>query len=381
MIYLDHAASTPVKTEVATAMLLYLSNDRLTANPSSSHDAGREARAALESLRERVALHFDCQPAEVVFNSGGSEGDTHALVGTVRAVLATGNRRPRVVVGAIEHESVVQAARFCRELGAEVEAVPCDGNGLVATEALYATLRRFSPQIVSIMAVNNEIGTVQPVAQIAELCQEYGAAYHCDAVRAVGHGLGWIQRNNRVSMLSASAHKFGGPRGTGVLIVRHQPYRAAPASLICGGSQEHGLRAGTENLASAAGFAVALDLASAEEATRIEALRSSLEQRLRDRWPQCVIHGEDAPRATGVTSVALPGANGAELQRQLDERGIYVGVGSACHGDSSGVASPTLAAMGVAPDVAIATLRISLGWSTTQEEIDALFGALGELVR
>jgi len=362
-------------------MRRYLEDPELMANPSSSHSAGRLARSMYEQLRGRVAAHFNCEPADVIFNSGGSEGDTHALVGTVRALLASGNRRPRLAVSAVEHEAVVQAARFCRELGAEVEAIPCDGSGLVALEALHHNLRRFSPQLVSVMAVNNEIGVVQPVAQVADLCREFGAAYHCDAVRAVGHGLGWIERDKRITMLTATAHKFGGPRGSGVLVLRGgTPFFSRPAALVCGGSQEQGLRAGSESLAGAAGFAEALDLADPPEAKRIDALRESLEQQLRERWPQCVFHGENAPRATGITSVAIPGADGASLQRALDERGICVGVGSACHGDQGGVSSPTLRAMGVAPELAAATLRISLGWKTTEEEVGQVVTVLGELM-
>ena len=382
MIYLDHAASTPVKPQVAAAMRRYLEDPELMANPNSSHSAGRLARSAYEQLRGRVAAHFNCEPREVIFNSGGSEGDTHALVGTVRALLASGNRRPRVAIGAVEHEAVVQAARFCKELGAQIEAIPCDSNGLVSADALHAALRRFSPELVSVMAVNNEIGSVQPVAQIADLCMEFGAGYHCDAVRAVGHGLGWIQRDPRITMLTATAHKFGGPRGSGVMITRGDGAvltRGGPAPLICGGGQERGLRAGTESLASAAGFIEALDLAEDAEAKRIDALRESFEQRLRERWPDCVIHGEGAPRATGITSVALPNADGAAMQHQLDERGICVGVGSACHGDQGGVASSTLRAMGVKPEVAAATLRISLGWNTREDELDTLLQNLIEL--
>jgi cysteine desulfurase len=330
-----------------------------------------------------VAAHFNCEPGEVIFNSGGSEGDTQALVGTVRALLASGNRRPRIAIGAIEHEAVVQAARFCRELGAEVTELRCDSHGLVSVDELHMTLRRFSPQLVSVMAVNNEIGSVQPVAQIADLCLEFGAGYHCDAVRAVGHGIGWIQRDPRITMLTATAHKFGGPRGSGVMVVRGNGAvltRGGPASLICGGGQEHGRRAGTESLAGAAGIAEALDRAEDAEAKQIDALRERFEQRLRERWPAVVIHGEAAPRATGISSFALPGADGAALQLQLDERHICVGVGSACHGAEGGVASPTLRAMGVKPEIAAATLRVSFGWTTTEDEVERLLEALAEIL-
>jgi cysteine desulfurase len=383
VIYLDHAASTPVKPQVAQAMRRYLEDLELMANPSSIHSAGRLARSAYEQLRGRVAAHFNCEPRDVIFNSGGSEGDTQALVGTVRSLLASGNRRPRIAISAIEHEAVVKAARFCKELGAEITEIACDDQGLVSVDALHMTLRRFSPQLVSVMAVNNEIGSVQPVAQIAELCAEFGAGYHCDAVRAVGHGLGWIQRDPRITLLTATAHKFGGPRGCGVMVVRGGGAvltRGGPAPLICGGGQEHGLRAGTESLAGAAGFAEALDLAEDAEAKRIDTLRESFEKRLRERWPDAVIHGDGAPRATGVCSFALPDADGAALQKALDKDGICVGVGSACHSDKGGVASPTLRAMGVKPETAAATLRVSFGWNSMEDEVTGLIQAMDALL-
>lgn len=379
-VYLDHAASTPLKPAVAVAMQPYLTDFALMANPSSSHAEGRAARAELERLCAAAALHFACEPRELIFNSGGTEGDNHAVLGVVRAELARGNRRPRIAVSALEHEAVVQAAQFGRELGAEIEAIRCDSTGVVQPEAVRATLRRFAPQLVCVMAVNNEIGTLQPVGLIAELCLEFGATYHCDAVRAVGHGLPAIQTDARVRLLNCTGHKFGGPRGVGLLVSRSVAAGSRVAPLIVGGGQESGARAGTENLAGIAGLVEALALATPAEAQELERLRVGLEETLRERWPDCRIHGSDAPRATGVTSVAFPGCSGLELAAGLDTRGISVGVGSACHSGTGGVSSPTLAAMGVDPELAAGTLRVSLGWSTTEEHVQRLLEALTELL-
>jgi cysteine desulfurase len=371
--YLDHAASSPVKPAVAEVMQRYLTEPELMGNPSSNHVLGRKAKAELERLRGEAAEHFACEPKEVIFNSGGSEGDNHALLGTVRSLLASGNKKPRIAVSAIEHEAVVQAAVFCRELGAQVQAIRCDSHGVVTAEAVRATLKEFSPQILSVMAVNNETGVVQPVEQIAELAYEFGALYHCDAVRSVGHGLPTIQRKQAVRILTATAHKFGGPRGSGVMILR-QPAPLAP--VICGGGQEGGMRAGTQNLAGIAGFVEALKLATDEEAARTEALREKLETRLLERCPGCVINGHGASRATHITSVSFPGKSGEILQLDLNLAGIAVGIGSACQSAKGSAGSSTLAAMGVTTEAAAGTLRISLGWSTTEEHVDAFLGQL-----
>jgi cysteine desulfurase len=335
-------------------MLPYLAEPDWMANPSSSHIDGQRAALALTECRARVAQHFACDPEHVVFNSGGSEGDTHALVGTAWLL----ERAVHVAVSRIEHEAVIEAGKRLRQLGHRVSYLPVTGDGLVPVEAVEQLITGDRPDLVSVMAVNNEIGTVQPVREIAALCQEREVVFHCDAVRAVGHGFGDLMRDPAISLLNCTAHKFGGPRGVGALIQRELKL----PQLVCGGGQEQGSRAGTENLASIVGLAAALDLANDEEAERVEDLRRRMEHELIARFPFCEIHGKLAPRATHVTSVSLKPKSAVRLQASLDELGVAVGTGSACHEDSDEITiSPVLAAMGVEEMLARGTLRSRLG--------------------
>lgn len=371
-IYLDHAATTPLKPRVAEAMHRALTDTETMANPSSDHLPGRNARAALDRLRRRVADKLFCQPEEVVFNSGGSEGDTQALVGTAQLI----DRPIHLAVSAIEHEAVLETAALLAHRGHRVSTIPVTGDGVVPVEAVEALLRDDRPDLVSVMAVNNEVGTVQPVREIAALCRQSDVIFHSDAVRAVGHGLESIVTDPNITLLNCTAHKFGGPRGVGVLVQRR--LRLPP--LICGGGQEQGSRAGTENLAGIAGLASALELATAEEAAGIEELRRWLENELVSRVPACEIHGKRAERATHITSVSFKPLSGYKLQAALDELGIAVGTGSACHDDGGVSISPVLEAMGVEEYLARGTLRISLGWSTTREELEQFLAHFIELL-
>lgn len=367
-IYLDHAATTPVKPAVAAAMQHFLTDQSTMGNPSSAHFAGRAARVTLDRLRERVAAHFICQPEEVVFNSGGSEGDTHALLGVALML----GRPVHLAISAIEHEAVQETAKLMAGQGHRVSTLPVTGDGEVPIEAVERLLREDRPDLVSVMAVNNETGVVQPVRAIAALCRQADVIFHTDAVRAVGHGLDGILTDPNINFLNGTAHKFGGPRGAGVLIQRR--LRLPP--LIRGGGQEQGSRAGTENLAGMAGFATALELATAAEAAAIEDLRRQLEYALVTEVPDCEIHGKRATRATHITSVSFKPRSGHKLQAALNELGIAVGTGSACHDDGAVSISPVLSAMGVEEFTARGTLRISLGWSTTAAEIEEFIGKL-----
>jgi len=371
-IYLDHAATTPLKPRVAEAMHRALTDAETMANPSSSHLPGRNARAALDRLRQRVADRLLCQAEEVVFNSGGSEGDTHALVGTAQHF----ERPIHLAVSAIEHEAALEAAGLLAHRGNRVSTIPVTGDGVVPVEAVETLLRDDRPDLVSVMAVNNEVGTVQPVREIAALCRQSDVVFHSDAVRAVGHGLESIVTDPNITLLNCTAHKFGGPRGVGALVQR----RLRLPQLICGGGQEQGSRAGTENLASIAGLASALELASAEEAAGIEELRRWLESELVSQVPSCEIHGKRATRATHITSVSFKPLSGYKLQAALDSLGIAVGTGSACHDDGGVSISPVLAAMGIEEYLARGTLRLSLGWSTTREELEQFLEHFIELL-
>jgi cysteine desulfurase len=373
-VYLDHAASTPIKPAVREAMLPYLTEPALLANPSSNHVPGRAAALALAQLRAQVAAHFQCAPGEVVFNSGGSEGDTQALLGTAWRL----GRPLTLAISTIEHEAVLVAAQRLEAQGHSVVRLPVTRDGVVDLNEAEHVIREQRPDLVSVMAVNNEVGTVQPVLELAALCERHGCVMHCDAVRAVGHGLGRLLTDPRVHLLNFTAHKFGGPRGVGALIMRG----ARLPQLICGGGQEHGVRAGTENLAGIAGLAKALELADAVEAERVEQLRRELEQELVSRFPGCEIHGKRAPRATYITSVSFMPRSGYKLQAALDARGFAVGTGSACHDEAEGFVtiSPVLRAMGVEELLARGTLRLSLGWNTTRAELVSFLDGLEELV-
>jgi len=371
-IYLDHAATTPVRPEAAAEMQHYLTDQTLMANPSSAHYAGRNAAQALDRLREQVARHFMCEFVDVVFNSGGSEGDTHALAGSALAF----DHPIHIAISAIEHEAVVEAAKQLASQGHRITTLPVSGDGTVPVEACENLIRSDRPELVSMMAVNNEIGTVQPVRAIAALCRQAGVLCHCDAVRAVGHGLRALVTDPNINLLNCTAHKFGGPRGVGVLVQRRIRLR----QLIRGGGQEHGSRAGTEDLAGIAGLGKALKLATDDEAEALEELRGWLEHELVSLAPSCEIHGKRAPRATHITSVSFKPKSGYKLQEALSRRGIAVGTGSACHDDGAISISPVLTAMGVDELLARGALRISLGWSTTREELGVFLEHLEELL-
>jgi cysteine desulfurase len=349
-----------------------MGNPALGANPASAHCYGRPAREKLEQLRAEVASRFAAEPQEVVFNSGGSEGDTHALVGAAR-LQGPGTV---IAISAIEHEAVVEAAGWLGRLGHDVEILPVDGQGVTDVVAVEALLKDGRPAVVSVMAVNNETGVIQPVAEIARLCRGTNAIFHCDAVRAVGHGFEELQRNCDIHLLNFTGHKFGGPRGVGALVQRGVQL----PQLICGGGQESGSRAGTENLAGIAGLFTALGLATPEESQRIEDLRAKLEHELVDRFPGCEIHGKRAARATHITSVSFSPKSGYKLQAALSDLGIAVGTGSACHDSGEVTVSPVLTAMGVDELLARGTLRISLGWNTIWDEIEQLLAALDGLI-
>lgn len=386
-VYLDHAASTPLRDSAREAMLPLLTQHELMGNPSSAHEYGRNARAALELARSSVAAQFAADPGDVIFNSGGSEGDTHAVFGAMRLMSRLRARPLTIAISAFEHEAVRVAAELCGELGHRVHVMQCDGQGVVPLEEVDLALKDRA-DIVSLMSVNNEIGTVQPVGEAALLCSRAGALFHTDGVRAAGHGLRVICKAEHIPLINATGHKFGGPRGIGFLIARRAQIDATLGQdcgpfpqLVCGVKQEHYSRAGTENVAGAVGLATALELCRDDEAGRLERLRAALEGALRERFPACVIHGEGALRATHITSVAFPGANGPELAGALEAAGVLVGAGSACHSSGGSVGSQTLRAMGVAPQVAGGTLRISLGWNTEEADTDMLRAALESVLK
>ena len=368
-IYLDHAASTPVRPAVATAMHEIQTDPALMANPSSSHAAGRAAKATLEDCRRRVAERFACEADCVIFNSGGTEGDNHALLG----MLGPEPGGKHLLISELEHEAVWEMAAELARLGVRLSIAPVNEHGETELDYIENVIKNDRPDAISVMAVNNETGVVQPVCELALLCREQEIPFHSDCVRVIGHGLEEIITDQALRILNGTAHKYGGPRGCGMLIDRDR--KLPPANF--GGGHENGKRSGTENLAGIVGLTTALELATREDAVKVETLRRYLETQLQRRWPDCIIHGIGAIRATHVTSVAFPGQSAALLQPWLSERGIYVGTGSACH-EGSTQGSRVLRAMGVPLDTDKATLRISLGWNSRLAEVDTLLGLLEE---
>jgi cysteine desulfurase len=370
-IYLDHAATTTVRPEAVAAMTPLLGGGY---NASSLHAEGRAAHAALDDAREAVARVLHASPREVVFTGGGSESDVTAVVGAARA---TAGRGRHVVTSAIEHHAVLHAVDVLERDGWRVTRLPVDARGLVDVQRFAEALAP-DTTVASIMLANNELGVVQPVAELAALARARGVVFHSDAVQAAG----WLSLDVEalgVDLLSLSGHKFNGPKGTGVLYVR----RGTPLEpLIVGGGQEHGLRAGTEDVAGIAGLATALRLAEAERvatAARVGALRDRLEAGLRAAFPDLVVNGAGAPRLPHILSVAFAGAPADALLIRLDLAGVAASAGSAC---AAGVPEPShvIAALGLDPELGTSVIRFSLGRTTTETEIDALLALLPSTV-
>ena len=357
-VYMDYNATAPMRPAVVAAVAEALG---LTGNPSSVHRFGRLARRRLEEAREQVAALVGARPDQVVFTGGGTEANNLALAGSGRG---------RRIVSAIEHESVANAAP-------DAETVPVTADGAIDLAALDALLARPGPPaLLSVMLANNETGVIQPVAAAAAAARRAGALVHCDAVQAAGRipvdfaALG-------VDLLSLSAHKLGGPPGSGALIVADG---VALTALLRGGGQERGRRAGTENVAGAAGFGVAAELARAELAAqgRLARLRDALEARLRATVPAATVFGAAASRLPNTSCFALPGLAAATQVMALDLAGVAVSAGAAC---SSGKVRPSrvLRAMGVAEDAAGSAIRVSLGWGSADADIDRLVAAWSAL--
>jgi cysteine desulfurase len=376
-VYLDHAATTPVRPEVLEAMQPYF-GPRF-GNPSSVHRWGREARAALDEARERVARCLGASPDEVVFTSCGTEADNMALLGVWRARQGAGRRT--VVTTPIEHKAVLAAAHEVVHEGGEERLLGISPSGLV-DDASFDALVRDDVALCSVMWVNNEVGVVQPVPALAARARARGVVFHTDAVQAFGK-LEVDARATAFDLLTISGHKIGAPKGIGALYLR----RGTPMEpLMFGGAQDRGRRPGTENVAMAVGLAVAAELTVAErarECARLAAQRERLEAALLARIPDAVIHGRDAPRAPHITNVSVPGTDSESLLMALDLRGIACSAGSACQ---SGAITPShvLSAIGVSADLASAAIRMSLGALTTDACVDRVaevFPALIEKAR
>jgi cysteine desulfurase len=365
-IYLDHAATTPVRREVLEAMLPLFDGY----NASSIHAEGRAARAALDTARASVGRILGATPREIVFTGSGTEADGLAIVGVARARVERGRH---VVTTAIEHHAVLHAVDALEAQGWEVTRLPVDERGLVDPAAFAAALTPRTT-LASVMLANNEIGVVQPIAELARIARAGGVVFHTDAVQAAG----WLPLDVEalgVDLLSLSSHKFSGPKGVGVLYVR----RGTPLEpQIVGGGQEHGLRSGTENVAGIAGFTRALELAEAERpvaSAQAAALRDRLEREILAAIPEVVVNGAGAPRLPSILSVAFADVTSDALLIRLDLEGIAASAGSACAAGSL-EASHVVAAIGLAPRHRLGVLRLSLGRTTTPAEVDEVIRRL-----
>lgn len=373
-IYLDHAATTPCRPETVAAMLPYFSE--IYGNPSGLSRQSRLARRALDEARRQVAVVLGCAPRELIFTSGGSESDNLALKGVAWAARRQG-RGEHVVVSAVEHHAVLHAADELAAQGFPVTRVAVDSTGQVPPAAVAAALQP-DTTLVSVMLANNEVGTINPIAEIAALTRPRGIALHTDAVQAAG-ALPLDVTALGCDLLALSAHKFGGPKGVGLLYVRAG---TALAPQQHGGTQESRRRAGTENVAGIIGLATALALAEAERpatSARLAALRDCLEAGLRTHLPDLIVNGHPTARLPGTLHVSIPGAEGDALLLGLDTRGIAASTGSAC---TSGSAAPShvLLAMGLPADLARASLRLTLGRGTTATEIERVLADLPAVV-
>jgi cysteine desulfurase len=361
-VYLDYNATTPVEPEVLEAMLPYLSAE--FGNAASIHSFGQRARAAVETARESVAALLGARPQEIVFTSGGTESDNHAIFGIVEAA---GGRGRHVITTTIEHEAVLNTCQALEKQGVSVTYLSVDRDGLIDLEALRRAIRP-ETVLISIMHANNELGTVQPLEEIGRIAAEADVYFHTDAVQSAGK-LPIDVKASRVDLLSLSGHKFYAPQGIGALYIKGG---TRLRQLLYGGHHQRGFRPGTENVAGIAGLGKAAEMARAalaQDARSISALRDKLEQGLLARVPDSSVNGARAPRTPNTTNLLFPGLEGEALVIALDLKGLACSTGAAC---SSGALEPShvLTAIGLPPEEARASLRFSLGRHTTTEEID-----------
>ena len=371
-VYLDHAATTPVRREVVEAMEPFF-GPRF-GNPSSVHRWGREARAALDEARERVARCLGAKPDEICFTSGGTEADNLAVLGPLRSQQEKG--RSTIVSTPIEHKAVLETVHHAAHHGATERMLGVTSDGVIDLASLDAAVDD-TVAVCTVMWVNNEVGTIQPVPEITERVKARGGVMHTDAVQAFGK-VDFDLRKVPVDLLTISGHKIGAPKGAGAMFIRRGT-KIDP--MFHGGSQDRGRRPGTENVAAAVALARAAELAIEErdtECARLKALRDQLEEGLLARIPDAVIHGRGAPRASHILNISVPGTDSESLLMALDLAGVAASSGSACQ---SGSVTPShvLSAMGVRHELSVAAVRMSLGALTTPDGISRvveLFPAL-----
>jgi cysteine desulfurase len=361
-IYFDHNATTPIAPEVLAALLPYLTRE--FGNASSIHAFGQNAREAVEQARSSVAALIGARAADIMFTSGGTESNNHAILG---AVGAAPGKAKHVITSAIEHVAVLDTCKALAKSGVDLTILPVDREGLVSPEDVRAAIRP-ETVLITLMLANNETGTIEPIEEIGKIADEKGIVFHTDAVQAAGKIPIDVEKLG-ADLLSISAHKFCGPKGVGALYIR-KGTQLEP--LMHGGHSERDRRPGTEDVAAIAGMGKAADLARigmSEESQRTRGLRDRLERGLLDRVSQSWVNGARAPRVPNTSNLTFPFIEGEAMVIALDLKGIACSTGAAC---SSGAVEPShvLIALGLAPEDARATLRLSLGHQTTDEEID-----------
>jgi cysteine desulfurase len=378
-VYLDHAGTTPLDSKVLEAMIPYFSQH--FGNPSSLHSVGQEARYALDEARERVAGVLNCRPREVVFTGGGTESDNAAIHGVATALHETGNH---IVTSSVEHHAVLHACQYLESQGFEVTYLPVDADGMVQPEAVYNAINERTT-LVTIMYGNNEIGTINPISEIAKAIKKRAEElsrtiiFHTDAVQAAGY-LSLDVAELGVDLLSLSGHKFHGPKGTGVLYIkRGTPY----LPLIHGGGQERERRSGTENIPGIIGLSLALDAANAareETGQHCSALRDRIIESVLEQITGSRLNGHATQRLPNNANFSFTGVEGEPILLGLDMAGIAASSGSAC---SSGSLEPShvLLALGQSAEIARGSLRLTLGRDNTEEEVEYLLEVLVDLVQ
>ena len=372
-IYMDNAATTAVKPEVLEAMMPYFTD--IAGNPSSIHRAGRDARRAVEHAREQVATALGCEKSEVYFTAGGSESDNWAIKG---AAIALQKKGRHIITSSIEHHAVLHTCEFLEKNGFEVTYLPVDSEGFVRVEDVKNAIRE-DTILISIMMANNEISTIEPIAEIARVAHEHGVLMHTDAVQAVG-AIPVNVKDLDVDMLSLSGHKFYGPKGIGALYIRKG---VKIENLTHGGAQERSKRAGTENLASVVGLGKAIELATANlpgHMQRLSAMRDRLIDGVLSTIPYCRLNGPRENRLPGNVNISVEYIEGEALLLRLDLAGIAGSSGSAC---TSGSLDPShvLLAIGLKHEVAHGSLRLSLGDFNKESDVDAVLARLPEIVK
>lgn len=372
-IYVDNAATTKTSRTAIEAMLPYM--DKIYGNPSSLHSVGQAAADALRKAREEAAEVLGCEPNEITFTSGGSEADNQALVSA--AAIGARKGKKHIISTAFEHHAILHTLKKLEKEGFEVTLLDVHENGMVSAQQVADAIRE-DTCLVSVMYANNEIGSIQPIAEIGAVCKENGVIFHTDAVQAVGHVRINVKEEN-IDMLSLSAHKFHGPKGVGLLYARKG---VRLTNIIEGGAQERGKRAGTENIPGIVGMVAALKEANANidaNAEKVSALRDRLIEGL-EKIPHSALNGDRTKRLPGNVSFCFEGIEGESLLLLLDAKGICASSGSAC---TSGSLDPShvLLAIGRPHEVAHGSLRLTLSEENTQEEVDYIIEETTKVVK